>query len=127
MKLEIKELRHFRDAVRRDVLVDLQGRPLVAGDAEVLMKLIDYGNNFLERERLLPSNQDCAIWFDIFFGEPAKIGVTWAFNPYAPTHKRYGTSYFWLMWSETDAGDELLSLTQAQEEMAEYLFQHHTK
>lgn len=124
MRLEIKELCHFRDALRQDVLIDLQSRKNIASDEEVMMKVVDYGNAFLEAEKAKPSNNRAVLWFDLHFGEPAKIGFTWAYNPYKPMDARSGENMFWRMWWESEPIEGLHQLSEVQEEMAAYLLQH---
>lgn len=127
MKLEIKELRHFRDAVRRDVLIDLQSRRSTVSDDEVMTRVIQYGNAFLDAEKIKPSNRGRVLWFDLHFGEPAKVGFTWAYNPMKPIDDRHGSDMFWRMWWEAEPIDGLKALAEVQEEMAAYLLQHEPK
>jgi hypothetical protein len=127
MRLEIKELRHFRDAIRKDVLIDLRSRKHLVSDEEVMMKVIDYGNAFLEAEKIKPSNRGSVLWFDLHFGEPAKVGFTWAYNPYQPLDGRNNSTMFWRMWWEDEPIEGLQGLAEVQEEMAAYLLQHQPK
>ena len=127
MKQEIKELRHFRAAIRRDVLTDLQSRRNGVSDEEVMLLVIQYGNAFLEGEKIKPSNRGCVLRFDLHFGEPAKVGFTWAYNPHKPIDARHGATMFWRMWWEDEPTENLQPLAEVQEEMAAYLLQHLAK
>ncbi|KXU30664.1 hypothetical protein A0J57_20185 [Sphingobium sp. 22B] len=124
MKNEIKELRHFRAAIRRDVLIDLQSRREVVTDEQVMTEVIQYGNAFMQAEKIKLSNRDRVLWFDIHFGEPAKVGFTWAFNPFRPIDARHNETGFWRMWWEDEPIENLQPLIEVQKEMAAYLVQH---
>lgn len=124
MKLEIRELRHFGAAIRRDVLIDLQSRRHMVRDEEVMARVIDYGNAFMDMERAKPSNRGAVLWFDIHFGEPAKVGMSWAYNPFKPIDEKHEGDTFWRLWWEAEPIEGLPGLSEVQEEMAAYLMQH---
>jgi hypothetical protein len=115
--LIIKELTDFRDAVRRDVIVDGLSRPNVMQDKELLYRLTNYGNDYLLRHR----EPGTITWFDFYFGDPAIVGMTWAYNSMKPEDARTNMDFFWRIWSETDPQVE--SLTKVQEEFADYCVQ----
>ena len=126
MKLEIRHLKHFNAELDRNVLVDARSRPLTIPDADLLNRVVVFGNGFLERARADPANLDCVVWFDCHFGEPAVVGFTWAFNPFAPFDDLYGVDHFWRCWSELAGADEVATLVAVQQDFAGYTLQHVT-
>jgi hypothetical protein len=127
MNLEIRHLRHFNDGLKRDVIADLMSSRRPTPDAALLNRVIAYGNAFLEREQMDPANDRVVIWFDVHFGNPAVVGMTWAYNPHAPYDAFYGEAFFWRMWSEIGQDSpEVASLTRCQQEFAAYTMQHVT-
>lgn len=126
MKLEVKHLRHFNDALKRDVIADLMTRRDHVPDRVLLDRIVAYGNAFLEAERVKPENRNAVIWFDCHFGEPAVIGLSWALNPHAPTDQLYGAEFFWRCWSEVSVVDDpaVVPLVRCQHELASYVMAH---
>jgi hypothetical protein len=53
----MKELSHFSAAARRDILADAMGTRGDTAGRDTLMKLIQYGNAFLQAERRKPENE----------------------------------------------------------------------
>ena len=121
----MKELSHFISAARRDVLADAIGARGDTIGRDTLMKLVQYGNAFLQAERRKPENDGEVLWFSISFGDPVHIGLTWALNPEAPRDDFFEADFFWRLWSEIDqeVGGSILSAEQAQEELARYVRQ----
>lgn len=125
MNFEIRQLKHFNDALKRDILTDALASPVRVPDDKLLMRVINYGNAFLEREKERLGEDAAVIWFDIHFGEPAQVGITWAYNPNAPFDDLYGESWFWRMWSQTIGSDkDVYTLERVQKDFAEYTLQH---
>lgn len=118
LTLVVKQLTEFTSAVRRDLIADGISRPCPPTDKDFIKSLVTYGNAFLERAKAKPENDGAVIWFDINFGDPAVIGMTWAYNPNAPVDPSNGLDFFWRLWSETDP--QAGSLTQCQEDFAAY-------
>ncbi|WP_379921708.1 hypothetical protein [Erythrobacter sp. R86502] len=127
MKLEIRHLEHFNNLLKRDVLVDALSRPAPVPDQALLMRVIEYGNTFLERNKPIADRDGAVIFFDCHWGEPAQLGISWAYNPHAPYDDLYGVAEFWRLWSEipnmTD-GKVIYSLAQCQYDLAAYQLQH---
>lgn len=127
MKLEIRHLAHFNDALKRDILTDALSSPVRVPDQQLLIRVITYGNAFLERHKGIADNEGCIIWHDVHFGEPAQVGLTWAYNPHAPFDDLYGVPEFWRCWTETRNiahGKTVYTLQQCQQDIAAYQMQH---
>jgi hypothetical protein len=121
LTLVIKELTEFQEAVKRDLIADGISRPVPPNDRQFMMALVTYGNEFLERAKNDRANRGAVIWFDINFGDPAVVGMTWAWNPRAPIDSSTGQPGFWRIWSETDP--EVGSLRDCQEAFSSYCIQ----
>lgn len=120
--LVVKELTDFRDAANRAVIADGLSQPRV-NDKILLNQLVQFGNAYIERARTQKENRDAVIWFDIHFGDPAVLGMTWAYNPFKPRDEKHDCEHgFWRMWSETDP--DLGTLAETQEEWSSYCLQH---
>lgn len=130
MKLEIRHLAHFNNELKRDILTDALASPVRLPDQQLLTRVITYGNAFLERHRSTAEQDGAVVWFDVHFGDPAQIGMSWCYNPHAPYDDLYGVPEFWRMWSEypnlTD-GKTVYTLQQCQSDIADYQMQHLTK
>lgn len=127
MQLEIRHLAHFNHALKRDVLVDAVKRPVPVPDEQMMMLVVEYGNTFLERNKAIADRDGAIIWFDCHWGEPAIIGMSWAYNPHAPYDDLYGVPEFWRLWSEVPSisnGQALYTLRQCQSDLAAYQMQH---
>lgn len=120
--LVVKELADFKDAFRRDVIADGMSQPNPLSDKLLLNKLVDYGNAYLEKAEKDPQHAGAVIWFDIHFGDPAVVGMTWALNPHHCEDPKTGLEFFWRIWSETDPA--VGSLKQCQHEFNAYTLQH---
>lgn len=120
--LLMKELTSFGNDVRRDLIADGMSRPKPLTDQQLMMRLTSYGNDYIATAAKDPDNVNAVIWCDIYFGDPAEVGMTWAWNPFRPVDPVTGEEGFWRIWSEThpDVG----SLTKCQEEFAAYCVQH---
>lgn len=123
--LIIKELTGFKEAARKDILIDCFSRPIKAGDPEIIFKLTIYGNSYLHEQLKLRENRGLCLWFDIHFDREdglSEVGMTWAYNPRTPNDPITGLKFFWRMWSEVIPSDgRLLSLTQTQQQLGDYL------
>ena len=117
LTLVVKELTGFQSAVKRDLIADGISRPKPPTDRDFLKALIDHGNNYLMTHK----EPEAVIWFDINFGDPAVVGMTWAWNPHDPIDHHTGMDFFWRMWSETDP--VIGSLPACQEAFAAYCVQ----
>jgi hypothetical protein len=130
MKLEIRHLAHFNNELKRDILADALASPVRMPDQDLLMRVIEYGNTFLERHKGEAEDAGCIIWFDVHFGEPAVIGMSWSYNPNAPYDDLYGVPEFWRIWSENRNladGKSVYTLQQCQSDIADYQMQHLVK
>lgn len=126
--LIVKQLTEFKEAVRRDLIVDGASRPKPMTDEEFLPRLIAYGNAYLAAAKAAPENKGVCLWFDIHFDGPdgkAVVGMTWAYNPGSPIDSLSGVPEFWRLWAETGPVDEtsIFSLPRTQEDLASYLAQ----
>ena len=91
LTLVVKELTGFKGDLRRDLIADSLSRPVLPSDSKFMMAVVDYGNAYMERAQNDPANKDAVIWFDIHWGEPAVVGMTWAYNPFNKTDPEVGT------------------------------------
>lgn len=127
MKLEIRHLAHFNNELKRDILVDALQSPVRVPDQTMLMRVIEYGNTFLERHKGEADASGAVIWFDVHFGDPAIVGMSWSYNPHAPYDDLYGVAEFWRMWSEVahmSDGKNVYTLAQCRSDIADYQMQH---
>jgi hypothetical protein len=125
VKTCIKELLYFAQDLNRDAGIDLCAHPDLVDDKALLTMIVDYGNAYLERESMRPRNAGCCLWFDIRFGMPALIGMTWAFNPFVPRDEEGRTDFFWRMWTEAREPDAIVdTLGKTREALGRYMLQH---
>jgi hypothetical protein len=130
MKLEIRQLAHFGNDLKRDILTDALASPVRIPDQKLLMRVIQYGNAFLEQHKGEADDKGFVIWFDVHFGEPALIGMSWCYNPHAPFDDLYGVPEFWRMWSEVGSmsdGKTVYTLQQCRSDITAYQMQHLAK
>ena len=129
MHLEIRQLAHFGSELKRDVLQDALQSSVRVPDRQLLTRCITYGNAFLERHKALAEDENCVVWFDVHWGEPAQVGMTWAYHPLAPFDDLYCVPSFWRMWSERKGvsdGKQVYSLEAMQQDFAAYTLQNVT-
>jgi hypothetical protein len=119
--LIVKELTGFQKAARRDIIADGMSRPNPITDHQLLTRLTQYGNEYIERAAKDPANEGVVLWFDIHFGDPAVVGMTWAWNPFCPMDLDTGEKGFWRIWSERHA--DVGSIKECQEALAAYCVQ----
>lgn len=126
MNLEIRHLKQFNADLNRDILSDARRSPVRVPDQSLLMRVVEYGNRYLETHKKTAEDDNAVIWFDVHFGEPAQVGMTYAYHPLAPLDDLYGEPHFWRMWSEIANiadGKTIYTLEQCQRDFAAYTMQ----
>lgn len=122
--LHLVHLANFKDDVNREIRADALSRPNPMSDKEFFLRLVAYGNDYLEAGKA--RYPGCTIFFDIHWDRPdglSTAGMTWAFNPRAaPDAKTNGA--FWRAWTQTEQTDEfLISFEQLQQEFQAYILE----